>query len=79
MHTSKQSKKKNKQKKQTMQQIDAYMYSSNLRQWKMSDEFCFYVYKNVQNSEMFPKYFILHICCGSLFTSFFSAFYLKDD
>ena len=32
MHTSKQSKKKNKQKKQTMQQIDVYMYSSNLRQ-----------------------------------------------
>ena len=61
----------NKQYKQTMQQENVCMDSSNSRQWKKFDNVCCYVHKNVENSEMFAEDFIQHRYYGSIFTSLF--------
>ena len=54
------------------------MCSSNLRQLKKIDEVCCYVWKNVENKEMFAKKFIKHKNYDSMFTSLFlHSFYIK--
>ena len=54
-----------------MQQVNVYMYSCDSWQLKTFDEVCCCFCKNVENSEIFAKYFIHNRYCESMFTSLF--------
>ena len=60
-----------KQKKQTMQQGNVYMYSSNPRQRKMFDEVYCCVCKIIQNIGILAKDFIQHTYYESMFSFLF--------